>query len=85
VDDERPAEGPRHVDLRHPHLGGVLSSHPRAESPRHQVPYTDRAIPASQARRPRQGGQKWIHARAGSMGWGLKGVRYLFRGEGKSH
>jgi hypothetical protein len=42
VDDQRLAEGSRHPDLRHPDLGGVLSSHPRAETPRRQVPPPDR-------------------------------------------
>ena len=42
VDDQRPTERPRHPDLRHPDLGGVLSSHPRTESPRRQVPPPDR-------------------------------------------
>jgi hypothetical protein len=51
VGDQRPAEGFRHPDLCHSHPGGVLSSHPSAESPRRQVPPpTDRATPISQAR-----------------------------------
>ena len=50
-DDQRPAEGFRHLDLRSPDLGGVSSPPTRAESPRPQVPCpTDRATPISQAR-----------------------------------
>jgi hypothetical protein len=52
-DDQRPGEGLSRPDLRHPDLGGVLSSHRRAESPRHQVHFpTDRTIPSARPASP---------------------------------
>ena len=52
-DDQRPAEGFRHPDLCHPELGGVLDSHARVESPRHQAHFpTDGTIPSARPASP---------------------------------